>query len=254
MNQRLKLLIATFIFTVASCLAQPAQTTPFSMKDDGLWQKASTTHRLSQFPKIHKDGSVWFRFKAPQTAQSVKLHFYSKDYEMIKDTSGLWNIILKNPQPGYQVYWMIVDGAVVQDPGSDMFYSNGYTSVLEVPAPESEFYSPGNVPHGEVREHWFYSKVTGSYRRMFVYTPPNYDKNINTKYPVLYLQHGAGELENEWTHSGKMNFILDNLIAEGKALPMIVVMNNGFATRAITGRAATYRKRKMGSIRRHAYY
>jgi enterochelin esterase family protein len=87
------------------------------------------------------------------------------------------------------------------------------------------------VPHGEVREHWFYSKVTESYRRMFVYTPPGYDKDLTTRYPVLYLQHGAGEAENEWTHSGKMNFILDNLIAEGKAKPMIVVMNNGFATR-----------------------
>jgi enterochelin esterase-like enzyme len=231
MIKRLTLLFTALILAVVYCTAQTNQATPFAMKDDGLWQKASTTHRLSQFPKIHKDGSVWFRFKAPQTAQSVKLHFYSKDYDMTKDTSGYWNFVLKNPQPGYQVYWMIVDGTVVQDPGSDMFYSNGYTSVLEVPAPESKIYSPANVPHGEVREHWFYSKVTESFRCMFVYTPPDYDKNTNGKYPVLYLQHGAGELENEWTHSGKMNFILDNLIAEGKVVPMIVVMNNGFATR-----------------------
>jgi enterochelin esterase family protein len=126
---------------------------------------------------------------------------------------------------------MIVDGTEVEDPGSDIFYSNGYRSVLEVPAPEDDFYLAKHVPHGDIREHWFYSQVTGSFRRMFVYTPPDYDKNTRTRYPVLYLQHGAGELEMEWTHSGKANFILDNLLAEGKALPMIIVMNNGFATR-----------------------
>ena len=230
MNHRLKMLLSAVLFS-GICLAQTSQPVLFTMKEDGKWQKASSTHRLSQFPKIHTDGRVWFRFKAPQTAQSVKLHFYSKDYDMVKDSAGLWNYILPNPQIGYQVYWMIVDGTVMQDPGSDIYYSNGFTSVLEVPSPQEDFYLPKDVPHGEVREHWFYSKVTGSYRRMFVYTPPNYDKDSKTRYPVLYLQHGAGELEMEWVHSGKANFILDNLIAEGKAKPMIIVMNNGFATR-----------------------
>jgi enterochelin esterase family protein len=162
---------------------------------------------------------------------------------MQKDAKGLWNLVLPDPKQGYQVYWMIVDGAEVEDPGSDIFYSNGYRSVLEVPAPDDEYYLAKHVPHGDVREHWFYSKVTGSFRRMFVYTPPDYDKKINARYPVLYLQHGAGEMEQEWTHSGRANFILDNLIADGKAIPMIIVMNNGFATRpgqdgmALTGNA-----------------
>jgi enterochelin esterase-like enzyme len=231
MNHRLKMFLTAAIMTGVTCLAQTGQPALFSMQDDGQWQKAGTTHRLSQFPKIHPDGRVWFRFKAPQTAQSVKLRFYDTDYDMQKDTSGFWNVVISNPHPGYQVYRMIVDGTVVADPGSDMFYSNGYTSVLEVPAPDDDFYLPKNVPHGDVREHWFYSKVTGSFRRMFVYTPPGYEKDTKTRYPVLYLQHGAGEIENEWTHSGKVNFILDNLIAEGKARPMIIVMNNGFATR-----------------------
>jgi len=215
MNHRLKMLLSAVLFS-GICLAQTNQPVLFTMKEDGKWQKASSTHRLSQFPKIHADGRVWFRFKAPQTAQSVKLHFYSKDYDMVKDSAGLWNYILPTPQIGYQVYWMIVDGTAMQDPGSDIYYSNGYTSVLEVPSPREDFYLPKAVPHGEVREHWFYSKVTGEYRRMFVYTPPGYDKDTKTRYPVLYLQHGAGELEMEWTHSGKANFILDNLIAQGK--------------------------------------
>jgi enterochelin esterase family protein len=126
---------------------------------------------------------------------------------------------------------MMVDGTEIEDPGSDIFYSNGYRSVLEVPASDEANYSAKKVPHGDVREHWFYSEITGEFRRMYIYTPPGYDKDYTTKYPVLYLQHGAGELEMEWTHSGKANFILDNLIAEGKAQPMIIVMNNGFATR-----------------------
>jgi enterochelin esterase-like enzyme len=231
MNQRFKMILVAAILTVETCLAQTIQPGLFTIQDDGHWQKTSTTHRLSQFPKIHTDGRVWFQYKAPATAQSVKLHMGTADLEMQKDINGLWNVVISNPKPGYQVYWIIVDGTEVEDPGSDIFYSNGYRSVLEVPAPDDDYYNAKRVPHGDVREHWFYSQVTGSFRRMFVYTPPDYDKKNGTRYPVLYLQHGAGELEPEWTHSGKANFILDNLIADGKALPMIIVMNNGFATR-----------------------
>jgi len=243
MKDRIFSILFITLLTGGYCFAQTGQTGFFSITDDGQWQKAITTHRLAQFPKIHKDGRVWFQYKAPATAQSVKLHMGSDDYDMQKDSKGLWNVVLTNPKPGYQVYWIIVDGTEVEDPGSDIFYSNGYRTVLEVPSPGEDFYLPKQVPHGDVREHWFYSKVTGSFRRMFVYTPPSYEKDNYTRYPVLYLQHGAGENEVEWTHSGKVNFILDNLIAEGKARPMIIVMNNGFATRpgqdgqALTGNA-----------------
>jgi enterochelin esterase-like enzyme len=243
MKHRIINILLITLITGGCCFAQTDKSGIFSVTDDGQWQKTITTHRLAQFPKIHKDGRVWFQYKAPTTAQSVKLHMGSDDYDMQKDSKGLWNVVLTNPKPGYQVYWIIVDGTEVEDPGSDIFYSNGYRTVLEVPSPGEDFYLPKQVPHGDVREHWFYSKVTGSFRRMFVYTPPFYEKDNSTRYPVLYLQHGAGENEVEWTHSGKANFILDNLIAEGKALPMIIVMNNGFATRpgqdgqALTGNA-----------------
>jgi enterochelin esterase-like enzyme len=231
MNHKLLMILLALIVTGETCFAQSSQPGYFNIDDDGQWKKTITTHRLAQFPKIHPDGRVWFQYKGPQTAQSVKLHMGSTDYDMQKDANGLWNIVLSNPFIGYQVYWLIVDGTEVQDPGSDIFYSNGYRTVLEVPSPGEDYYHAKHVPHGDVREHWFYSEVTGSFRRMYVYTPPGYDKDCNTRYPVLYLQHGAGELEMEWTHSGKANFILDNLIAEGKARPMIIVMNNGFATR-----------------------
>jgi enterochelin esterase family protein len=229
-NQKFSSVLLLSLVVAGTCYSQTGKSSLFDINDDGQWQKTITTHRLAQFPKIHTDGRVWFQYIAPETAQSVKLHMGSDDFDMQKDENGLWNFILSNPKRGYQVYWFIVDGVEVEDPGSDIFYSNGYRSVLEVPAPEEDIYKAKHVPHGDVREHWFYSEVTGQFRRMYVYTPPGYDKDFSKRFPVLYLQHGAGELEMEWTHSGKANFILDNLLAEDKAQPMIIVMNNGFAT------------------------
>jgi enterochelin esterase-like enzyme len=227
-----RMLLLSLLLVACTVRAQEPPVALFAIKDDGLWQKAATTHRLSEFPKIHPDGRVWFQFKAPETARSVQVRVSAADriHDMQKDASGLWNVIIPNPGPGFQVYWMIVDGVVIADPGSDMFFQNAYRSVVEVPAPGEDYYDVKQVPHGDVREHWFYSQVTGSFRRMYVYTPPGYEKD-GRRYPVLYLQHGAGEAEPEWTHSGRANFILDNLVAGGNARPMIIVMNNGFATR-----------------------
>ena len=98
---------------------------------------------------------------------------------------------------------------------------------IDIPAPDMDLYSPQNVPHGEVRERYYYSEIRKATRRCFVYTPPDYDKNVKNKYPVLYLQHGWGEDETGWSNQGKMNYIMDNLLAEGKIKPMIVVMDNG---------------------------
>jgi len=103
--------------------------------------------------------------------------------------------------------------------------------MIEIPDDQLSFYLPKDVPHGEVRQHFYYSKTTKTTRKCLVYTPPGYDKNVQEKYPVLYLQHGAGESELGWTMQGKVNFIMDNLIAEGKAKPFIIVMDNGYAPR-----------------------
>ncbi|NLV20089.1 MAG: hypothetical protein GXY51_11470, partial [Bacteroidetes bacterium] len=121
MNHTLKMILLISAITGYTCFAQTNQSGLFIMENDSGWQKAITTHRLSQFPKIHKDGRVWFQFKAPETAQSVKLHMEPPvEYDLQKDASGLWNVIVPNPRPGYQVYWMLVDGTKVYDPGSDM--------------------------------------------------------------------------------------------------------------------------------------
>jgi enterochelin esterase family protein len=108
-------------------------------------------------------------------------------------------------------------------------------SGIGVPSKGEDFYEAKDVPHGEVREHWYYSKTNSAWRRCFVYTPPDYDSNPAARYPVLYLQHGAGEDERGWSTQGRMNFILDNLIAEGKAKPMIVVMENGGGSAVFAG-------------------
>ena len=140
--------------------------------------------------------------------------------------------------PGFHYYWFLVDGVIVNDTGSETFFGWGReSSGVEVPEPGADYYEPRSVPHGEVRLRLYQSKVTGAWRRALVYTPPDYDSNTKTRYPVLYLQHGAGENATGWTRQGHANLILDNLIAAGKAKPMIVVMDTGYATKpgAATG-------------------
>jgi enterochelin esterase family protein len=135
--------------------------------------------------------------------------------------------------PGFHYYWLLVDGVAVNDPASETYFGYGKeTSGVEVPEQGVDFYDAKDVPHGEVRALSYHSKITGAWRRAFVYTPPDYDANPLARYPVLYLQHGAGEDERGWSTQGRMNFIMDNLIADGKARPMIVVMDRGYATRA----------------------
>jgi Enterochelin esterase and related enzymes len=200
--------------------------------DAAEFQRAGTTHRLAEFPKIAKDGRVWFQFKAPNAHEvQVRIGATNKTYEMEKLADGTWNLVIPYPGPGLQYYYMIVDGLNVMDPGSETFYSNGIKTAVEVPSPGEEYYDLKDVPHGHVLQHVFYSKVTQAWRRMYIYLPPGYDADQRVRYPVLYLQHGAGEDETEWTHAGRAQFIMDNLIAEKKAVPMIVVMNNGFAAK-----------------------
>src|SRR5262249_4411 len=130
-------------------------------------------------------------------------------------------------------YWLLVDGVAVNDPASETYFGYGkQTSGVEVPEKGVDFYDIKDVPHGEVRALWYPSRVTGAWRRAHIYTPPGYDTHPAARYPVLYLQHGAGEDERGWSTQGRMNFILDNLLAVGKARPMLVVMDNGYATRA----------------------
>ena len=160
-------------------------------------------------------------------------------WDMTKGDDGVWTLTSPPVVPGFHYYALIVDGVQMNDPGSDTFFGTGKpTSGIEIPEKGVDFYHAKDVPHGEVRSRWYTSKVTGQTRHVMVYTPPGYDADREKRYPVLYLQHGGGEDETGWTRQGHMNFILDNLIAEKKAVPMIVVMEKGYATRAGAAAAA----------------
>jgi enterochelin esterase family protein len=132
--------------------------------------------------------------------------------------------------PGFHYYWFILDGVNVCDPASETFYGVGRQySGIEVPEKGVDFYNVKDVPHGEIRERWYFSKTTQAWRRIFVYTPPDYDLDREARYPVLYLQHGGGEDERGWVVQGRVNHIMDNLIAAKQTKPMIIVMERGYA-------------------------
>jgi enterochelin esterase-like enzyme len=182
-----------------------------------------------KYPQLLPDNRVMFRVKAPD-AQQVKIDLLKK-YDMIKDTGGYWTVTTDPVVLGFHYYSLLIDGVPVVDPSSQTFYGMGrMASGIDIPDPEGDFYAVKNVPHGQVRIINYYSAMTAAWRRAYVYTPPGYDSHPSNKYPVLYLQHGSGEDETGWSAQGKMNFILDNLIAEKKATPMIVVMDRGYAT------------------------
>ncbi len=171
--------------------------------------------------------------KAPD-ATKVRLNFWSgPKVDMEKQQDGFWTITTSPLVPGLHYYTLIIDGAEVSDPNTHAFFGGGKpASAVEVPEPGSTYYSIQNVPHGAVREVWYNSKVTGTWRHALVYLPPDYDQQTNARYPVLYLQHGAGEDETGWIRQGHANFILDDLIAAKNCKPMIVVMAYGYAHRA----------------------
>jgi len=151
-------------------------------------------------------------------------------FDMHRDDGGVWSVTVPSLVPGFHYYWLIIDGVAVNDPSSETYFGHRMlTSGLDVPEPGVDFYDVKDVPHGEVRVRWYKAQTTGTWRRAYVYTPPGYDDAPETRYPVLYLQHGAGEDERGWTKQGCANFILDNLIAEGQAVPMIIVMECGYA-------------------------
>jgi len=187
----------------------------------------------AQYPRIHADLRVTFQVVAPN-AQKVQVQPGGDDnglgkgpFDMVRDDKGVWTVTTPPAQPGFHYYWLLVDGFPCNDPSSETYFGwNRETSGIEIPD-KVDFYLPKNSARGEIRAHWYFSRSTARWRRVFVYTPPDYDKNPTERYPVLYLQHGSGESERGWAAQGHVNDIMDNLIHPGGAKPMIVVMENG---------------------------
>lgn len=179
----------------------------------------------AQFPCVNPDRSATFRVIAPE-AQKVQLRL-GKPLDMVKGSDGAWTVTTAPLVEGFHYYSFSIDGATVADPYTRTFFGSGWdNSAIEIPeASGGEYYQPQDVPHGQVSQRWYFSKVTGKWRRCYVYTPPDYDA-AKSRYPVLYLLHGWGENEQGWHLQGHADLILDNLIAARKARPMIIVMDN----------------------------
>lgn len=191
---------------------------------------AATNVMGAQYPRVLSDRSVAFQFKAPD-AQSVDVDITGKKFPMTRGSDGVWSVTTPPLVAGFHYYALDVNGVRMNDPGSHTFFGTGVdASGIEVPENGEDYYLADDVPHGDVRIRIYHSKITGLWRRCFVYTPPDYDSNLSARYPVLYLQHGMGEDETGWTFQGHANLILDSLIAEKKAVPMIIVMDNGYAS------------------------
>jgi enterochelin esterase-like enzyme len=196
-------------------------------------------------PEVHADGSVTFRLRAPNAAE-VKL---GRDWDrtgyapMQKDDQGVWSVTTPALAPDYYGYVFVVDGVFLSDPSNrhlapTLLYS---ASILHVPGSLSLPWEVNDVPHGVIHHHFYKSAVAQDERDYYVYTPPNYDPAAKKTYPVLYLLHGYGLDARGWTEIGFANVILDNLIAQGKAKPMIVVMPLGYGTMELLGLGASYR-------------
>jgi enterochelin esterase-like enzyme len=222
MKQHLACLIILLAFSGSICLAQTDQEI---IKED--FKPAATNQPGKEYPQVNSEGRVRASISAPE-AHKVQLDISAVKYDLTKDTNGVWTGESAPQDEGFHYYQLWIDSAAVPDPGSMYYYgAMRWGSGIEIPAHDQEIYALKNVPHGEIREILFPSKSTNTSRRAFVYTPPDYERNLKQRYPVLYLQHGWGENEYGWPNQGKTNLIMDNLIASGKAKPFIIVMTYG---------------------------
>jgi hypothetical protein len=227
MKHRKLTLLLMFVSAVTLCFGQADKP---AVKDDF---KPSVLNQPGQeFPQVNSQGYARFRITAPDAKAvvvSLGLGGTRGGTPLTKGDDGNWTATTAGPlEEGFHYYHITVDGGVFNDPGTLNFYgSTRWESGIEIPAHDQDFYALKDVPHGRVQQVLFPSASTNTSRRAFVYTPPSYDKDKKAKYPVLYLQHGWGEDETAWSNQGHANLILDNLIAEGKIKPFIIVMTYG---------------------------
>ncbi len=206
-----------------------AQTQTAPLED---FKPSSLNQPGQEYPQVNSQGYARFRITAPK-AESVRVSLglggTRGGTPLTKVTDSVWMGTTAGPmEEGFHYYHLFIDGGVFNDPGTLNFYgSTRWESGIEIPAHDQDFYALKNVPHGRVEQILFPSKSTNTSRRAFVYTPPGYEKNTKTNYPVLYLQHGWGEDETAWSNQGHANLIMDNLIADGKIKPFIIVMTYG---------------------------
>ena len=231
------------ILSAALCLCTVAATA--QVKEDFV--PSPNNQPGKQYPMVNSERCVRVQVKAPD-AKSVKLDIGGVKYDLVKDAEGVWTGESAPQDEGFHYYQLNIDGADVPDPSSLYYYgASRWGSGIDVPAADQDFYAVKNVPQGQMREIYYWSEVNQAMRHCFVYTPADYDQNPNKRYPVLYLQHGGGENEYGWPQQGRTAQIMDNLIAEGKAVPFIIVMENGSWTMPRPAGGAPAMQRPQGA-------
>ncbi len=220
-------LLLVIVLAVVSASAQQRNNTVPSFTGAVEDFKPNATNQPGrQYPMVNSQGAVRVQLRAPG-ATSVQLDL-GRRYEMVKDERGVWTATSAPQDVGFHYYQLIVDGTPMPDPGTVSFFGAGrWGSGIEIPSADMDFWQVKNVPQGRVVEQYYWSKATESMRHCYVYLPAEYDKNPNKKYPVLYLQHGNAENEYGWSVQGHAGQIMDNLIAEKKAVPFLIVMDYG---------------------------
>ena len=191
---------------------------------EGSYSPVTNINR-SGYPRVLDDNSVMFRVNAPQ-AQLVQIDLGGTKYDMQKTDGGVWTVTTKPQAPGFHYYSLVVDGVSVADPASQTYFGcSRWSSAIEIVESGMDDFEVQDVPHGEVRIVHYFSQVEGAWRPLIVYTPAGYDEGTK-EYPVVYIQHGGGEDHRGWMEQGRTAQIMDNLIANGRAVPMIVVSAN----------------------------
>jgi enterochelin esterase-like enzyme len=189
-------------------------------------------------PEVSADHKITFRLQAPN-AKTVQVagDFSGDTFDMKKDDNGVWSYTTEALKPSSYQYWFIMDGLTMPDPLNTYVRpaSGVYKSQVEVPGEETKFMAFRDVPHGVLNEHLYINKENGTARRVVIYTPPGYGSS-DKAFPVLYLLHGANDFERGWTQTGRANLIMDNLIADGKVVPAIIVMPFGHEISGATGK------------------
>jgi enterochelin esterase-like enzyme len=239
MKSRAIVLLLSGAMTAGICFAQ---TDSPSLKED--FEPSSLNQPGQEYPQVNSQGYARFRIEAPD-AKSVTVSLGlggSGGTPLTQDDDGVWMGTTAGPlDEGFHYYHLSVDGGTFNDPGTLNFYGSiRWESGIEIPAHDRDFYALKDVPHGRVQQVLFPSKSTGTSRRAFVYTPPEYDASPTKRYPVLYLQHGWGEDETAWSNQGRANLIMDNLLAEGRAEPFLIVMTYGMTNGVQIGGLASF--------------
>jgi enterochelin esterase family protein len=236
-------------FSLAALVSAQTPSAPASAaggRRGGAGVEASVV-TASRSPEVNTNGTITFRLQAPNAKTVRILTDFPKlgevpangsaGFDMTKDTNGVWSYTSPKLAPSYYQYWYVMDGLTLPDPQNTFVRpaSGVYKSVVALPGTEAEWMMFRDVPHGNLTEHHYLNPENKTARRVVIYTPPDYSTS-GRSYPVLYLLHGANDYERGWTQTGMANTIMDNLLAEGKAVPAIIVMPFGHDTTGSTGK------------------